>query len=220
VGGKARVPRGEPFVERFAKTTRWFHWTFALSFLTLAASGAALAVRELLGLGPAGAAAALRVHQGAAVALLTAPALVVLSGQTRAALGDLREILRWSRDDLRWLALQPGAWLRGAELPPAGKLNAGQKLNGLASALCGAGLAASGLLLWARPGSLGALAVHLVLVLAWLPFFAVHLGMATLVPSTRHALRGMLSGRVRRSWAAHHHPRWLRELERDPPRDG
>jgi formate dehydrogenase subunit gamma len=208
-------------VERFAKTTRWFHWTFAGCFLCLAATGAALATRELLGLEPGDTATLIQIHKGAGVALLVAPLLVWLSGQTGITAADFRELLRWSRDDLRWLALQLPALRGRAVLPAAGKLNAGQKLNGLATIAFSAALAITGVILWMRPGSLVAWFVHLGVFLAWLPLFAVHFSMAVVVPATRPALRGMLSGRVRRTWAEHHHERWLnggnvRELGEDP----
>jgi formate dehydrogenase subunit gamma len=203
----------EETVERFVKTTRWFHWTFVSCFLCLASTGAALAMRELLGLEPGDTATLVKVHETAAVTLLVAPALVWLSGQTRATLADFRELLRWSRDDLRWLALQPRALRGRATLPAARKLNAGQKVNGLATVAFTASLAISGAILWSRPGSLVAWFVHLGVFLGWLPLFAAHLSLALIVPATRPAFRGMVGGRVRRSWAEHHHAAWLRESE-------
>jgi formate dehydrogenase subunit gamma len=207
-------------VQRFAKTTRWLHWTFALSFLALAASGGALALREVLGLGDAGTDFLVALHLRAAVALVTAPGLVFLSGDTATTLADLREAVRWSREDLLWLKLQPLALLGRAELPPAGKLNAGQKVNALASMGIGLGLAASGLWLWSHPGSLVAWFLHLVLFAFWIPLFAGHLSLALVVPSTRPALRGILDGTVDREWARHHHALWLEELEATEHGDG
>jgi formate dehydrogenase subunit gamma len=161
-------------VTRFVKTTRWFHWSFALSFVSLAATGGALSLRGLLGL----------LH-----------------------------VVRWSRDDLRWLVRQPLAALGRAELPPAGKLNAGQKVNALATAVLTLALAGSGLWLWRHPGAMVPLVVHVACFLAWIPLFAGHLFLALVAPGTRPALRGILLGRVPRGWARHHHARWVAELE-------
>jgi formate dehydrogenase subunit gamma len=197
-------------VERFVKTTRWFHWTFASCFLCLAGTGAALAMRELLALQPGETETLVRIHEIAAVALLVAPPLVWFSGQTRATAADFRELFRWSRDDLRWLALQAPAVLGRAALPAAGKLNAGQKLNGLIIMVFTACLVITGAILWSRPGSLVAWFVHIGLFLTWIPLFAAHLSLALIVPGTRPALRGMLSGRVHRAWAEHHHESWMR----------
>jgi len=204
-------------VVRFGKTVRWFHGTFALGFVCLAVTGGLLAFRSVLGVGPAVAGRILLVHEGAAVWLLVVPAVVVLSGDTRDFLREIGELLRWSRDDLRWLALQPLAFVRRAPLPPAGKLNAGQKVNGLAMALLTVILVASGAALWLHPGALLPLVVHVAAFLFWIPLFLGHLALAIVLPGTRPALRGMITGDVPREWARHHHPRWIEALE---PPDG
>jgi formate dehydrogenase subunit gamma len=206
-------------VERFGKTTRWFHWTFATSFLALAGTGAMLALREALGFTPADTAFIVRAHLTAATCLLVLPPVVLLSGETRRTLADLRELVRFSRDDLRWLALQPRAALGRAELPPVGKFNGGQKVNAVALGALTGGLVATGLLLWVRPGSLVGWFVHVTLFVLWMPLFAAHFSLAVLLPGTRPALRGMLLGRVDRAWAEHHHALWVRALDAGPRED-
>ncbi len=201
-------------VPRFGRTTRWFHWTFALSFLALAASGSLLLARAELALAAATVQTLIDAHEISAVVFLSAPWLVALSGDRRAWLADLAETARLGRDDLLWLARQPLAMLGKAELPPQHKLNAGQKLNALAVGAISGAMAASGLWLWNEPGSFFALLVHVAGFLAWLPAIAVHLFMALVNPSTRPALRAMVVGDVDRAWAAHHHARWLESLER------
>jgi formate dehydrogenase subunit gamma len=200
-------------IERFCKTTRWFHWTFVLPFLGLAATGAALALREQLGLAEETTRSLVRVHETIALFWLLAPPLVLLSGQTRDALRDLTLPFRITRDDLRWLALQPLAALGRATLPPAGKLNGGQKLNALLAMGLAVGLAATGAWLWRRPGALVPWLLHLALFAAWLPAFAGHFYLAVLNPGTRHALRAMFAGDVDLAWARHHHPLWVEGRE-------
>jgi len=212
-GAEPASARADDTVERFGKTVRWFHWTFALAFVFLAATGGLLALRTPLGLGPVLARRILTAHEAAAVWLVVVPAVVVLSGSTREFFRELAPLVRWSLDDLRWLALQPVAFARATPLPPAGKLNAGQKVNALAMAALTLALVASGTVLYLRPGALAPLAIHVFCLLAWLPLFAGHLSLALVIPSTRPALRGMLTGRVPREWARHHHPRWIEELE-------
>lgn len=204
-------------IERFCKTTRWFHWTFVLPFLGLAGTGSALALREQLALAEETTRALVRVHEGIALFWLLAPPLVLLSGQTRAALADLTLPFRITRDDLRWLALQPLAALGRAELPPAGKLNGGQKMNGMLAAGLGLGLAATGLWLWRRPGALVPWLLHLALFAAWLPAFLGHFYLAVLNSGTRHALRAMFAGDVDLDWARHHHPRWVEAATGERP---
>ena len=203
-------------IERFCKTTRWFHWTFVLPFLGLAGTGLALALREQLGFTEATTRALVRAHEDIALVWLLAPPLVLFSGDTKKALADLREPLRIAKSDLRWLALQPKALLGRAELPPAGKLNGGQKLNALLMGAVAMGLATTGAWLWLRPGALVPFLVHLGLFVAWLPAFAGHFYLAVLNPGTRPALRAMLWGDVALDWARHHHPLWV-AAERGEP---
>jgi formate dehydrogenase subunit gamma len=203
-------------IERFCKTTRWFHWTFVLPFLGLAGSGLALALRESLALTEATTRALVRAHEGLALFWLLAPPLVLLSGDTKRALADLSAPLRIRLDDLRWLARQPLALLGRAELPPAGKLNGGQKVNALLMAAIALGMALTGVWLWLRPGALVPFLVHLALFVGWLPAFAGHFYLAVLNPSTRPALRAMFTGEVDVDWARHHHPLWVAEALGEP----
>jgi len=203
-------------VPRFCRTTRWFHWTFALSFCSLAASGTLLLCRAELSIEGADVATLIEFHKITAIVFLTAPWLIGLSGDRRAWLRDLSEAARFSRDDLVWLARQPLAMLGKAELPAQYKLNAGQKLNALAVAGISGAMIVTGLHLWREPGSFLALVVHVGGFLAWIPAFCVHIFMAVINPGTRPALRAMVRGDVDRDWAAHHHARWLASIEQDP----
>jgi formate dehydrogenase subunit gamma len=205
-----------PTIERFAKTTRWFHWTFASCFLTLAGTGGVMAVRRALDSPLPDGSPLVFVHKLAAVSLFVLPALIWLSGQTAVTRRDLRELVRLRPEDLRWLSGQLRAVLLRAPLPPAGKFNGGQKLNGIATVVFTLALAASGAVLWARPGSIVAWLLHIAVFLAWIPMFLGHLSLALVVPSTRPALPGMLTGRVPRDWAEHHHALWVAEQEGGP----
>jgi len=202
-------------VHRFGRTTRWFHWTFALSFLSLAGSGSLLLCRAELSIDAADVALLVEMHKITAIVFLTAPWLIGLSGDRATWLRDLSETARFTRDDLVWLARQPLAMLGKAELPAQDKLNAGQKLNALAVAAISGAMVVTGLHLWREPGSFFALVVHVSGFLAWIPAFAVHLYMALINPSTRPALASMIRGDVDRAWAAHHHARWLESVERE-----
>jgi cytochrome b subunit of formate dehydrogenase len=57
-----------------------------------------------------------------------------------------------------------------------------------------------------------AILVHDVAMYIAVPIVLGHLYLALLNPSTRHSLRGMTLGSVRRDWAKKHHPKWEREL--------
>jgi formate dehydrogenase subunit gamma len=207
-------------IERFGKTTRWLHWTFAGCFLCLAGTGGAMALRRAFGTPPGEGSLLIEAHKLAAIGLFVLPALVFLSGQTRRTARDLRALVRLRPEDLHWLSGQLHALLYRTSPPPAGKFNGGQKLNGIVTVLATLALATTGAVLWTRPGSLVAWFLHIAVFLAWIPMFLGHLSLALVVPATRPALPGMLTGRVPRDWAVHHHALWVAEVEAaEPTRD-
>ena len=57
-----------------------------------------------------------------------------------------------------------------------------------------------------------AILVHDVAMYVAVPIVLGHLYLALVHPSTRHSLRGMALGTVRRERARRHHPKWEREL--------
>lgn len=201
-------------IERFCKTTRWFHWTFALSFLALAGTGVVLLLREQLTIQPETADALTEAHKVAAIVFLTAPWLVVASGDTRSWLADIALLVQFRRDDLTWLRMQLRPWDHEG-LPPQGKLNAGQKVNGLMVFALASVLTVTGVVLWREPGAFAALVLHIAAFAFWVPAFCGHLFLALVNPTTRPALRGMVRGTIRREWGREHHRLWVDSLERE-----
>ena len=99
---------------------------------------------------------------------------------------------------------------------PQGRFNAGQKVNAALTAAFAVLFAVSGSLLWLgerdhrfQVGS--TILLHDWLTLISLVLLVGHLYLALIYPSTRHALRGMTVGTVRRDWAERHHPKWVRD---------
>lgn len=206
--------RGTRWVRRFGRTEIIYHWAQAAPYLFLAASGGALLAHHLRPLGAEAREALRLVHLVAAALQLALPFLVALAGDTRALLRDAREAWVWRRDDFVWLwrmHLKP--LLPGTELPPVGKFNAGQKVNFMLVMVAIPTFAASGLVMYLVPGVLLAWYVHLATFAVAMPMLGVHLFMATLNPSTRHAMRAMIVGTVSRDWAAHHHAAWLARVD-------
>ena len=180
---------------RFSATERAVHWIHAAAFLVMLGSGVVLYLPELAG--AVGRRPLVKdVHLWTAVAWAGALALVVV-------LGDRRTLRRTARD-----------------LDRAGgdRFNLGQKLNAALTASFAVLFAVSGLLLWLgerdtrfRLG--GTIVLHDVLAYVSVLLLCGHLYLAVLHPATRHALRGMTRGTVRRDWALRHHPHWAAEAE-------
>src|SRR5439155_22056575 len=82
------------------------------------------------------------LHLASAWGMVVLPLLVVLAGDRRALLLDLHEIDYWDGLDLQWLRRAPVFFMRA--LPPAGRFNAGQKLNAILVGAPSAGFLVTG----------------------------------------------------------------------------
>ena len=206
----ATEPAG--YVRRFSPAERSLHWLLAVSFLAMLATGMILYLPSLAEL-----AADRRlwksIHLGAALAFWAG--LLLIWASAPGELGTAaRELERFDDDDRRWLAWSVK---RGGPEPPQGRFNAGQKLNTALVAGLMVVFTISGVLMYlqeadARFRGSSAILVHDVAMVIAVPLVLGHLYLALLNPSTRHSLRGMARGSVRRDWARRHHSKWEREL--------
>jgi formate dehydrogenase subunit gamma len=214
---------------RFSVTERVLHWAFALTYLSLLASGLPIMFPGLRawirGYSPV---IGLRLHVACGVLWIATTLAVVMAGNRARLVRTLRELTHLGRADAAWLRRFP-RWLvaGGAERAridaAVGRFNAGQKANLIFT------LATSGLLLVSGvavtpvgedplatyltgPASLAVWReAHRWLTLLVLVPIAGHVYLAAVHPPTRPALGGMLDGRVDERWAAEHHPRWRPE---------
>ena len=154
------------------------------------------------------------IHLGAALAFWLG-----LLGLLSSAGLELRqtagEIDRFDDDDRDWLRWSVA---RGGPEPPQGRFNAGQKLNAAIIAGLMIVFTVSGVLIYLQEtnaafrGRTSAILVHDVATWISIPLILGHVYLATLNRSTRHSLRGMIRGTVRRDWARRHHPKWEETL--------
>lgn len=199
-----------PRLRRFSRTERTLHWAHATGFLVMLASGLVLYLPGLaaeIGRRPL----VKDVHLWTAAAWAASLVAVVALGDRRRLAAGWREAQTIDRDDRRWL--------RGFGRAPQGRLNAGQKLNTLATAAFAVLFAVSGLFLWLgeRNHALrldGAGPVHTTLTWVSVAVLVGHLYLALVHPTTRHALRGITTGDVDESWARKHHAKWAAEARR------
>src|SRR6266581_1693122 len=193
-------------IRRFSRTERTLHWVHAAAFFVLLGSGLVLYVprlSELVGRRPF----VKDVHFDTGLAWMVAIALIVVLGDRRGLRRTLRELDAFDRDDRLWLRRIPR---------PQGRFNAGQKLNAALTASFALLFAVSGLLLWYGERDNRFRFASTILLHDWLTYISLvllvgHLYLALIYPATRHSLRGMTSGYVRRDWAKRHHPKWVPE---------
>jgi len=185
------------------------HWVHATAFTILLASGLALylpSLAEAVGRRPL----LKEIHLYTALAWAIALLLVVALGDRRGLRRTLRELDLFDEDDRLWLRRVPR---------PQGRFNAGQKLNAALTASFAVLFSVSGFLLWlgerdTRFRFASTILLHDGLMYASLALLLGHLYLAVLYPATRHSLRGMTLGSVRRDWALRHHAKWIDEPKR------
>ncbi len=200
----ATVSSRQSYVERFTVTERLLHWIHASAFFVLLGSGLVLYLPTL------SAHVARRplikdIHFWTGISWAGAILLVVALGNRRALVQTAREIDVFDRDDRRFLA--------GKTDSPQGRFNAGQKVNAILTAAFAILFFVSGLLLWMGERDTrfrldGTVFLHDTLMYVSVVIVLGHLYLAVLHPTTRHALRGMTLGTVRRDWARKHHAKW------------
>ncbi len=159
------------------------------------------------------------IHRGAGACLVVLPPLALLLGRRdwRVHLANIREAWVWNRDDVRWLLLCARA-ARDPRivLPDQGKFNAAEKLNFIMVQVCYPLYVATGIWIWLPGVAFLAWVAHFTAAVLGAPLVLGHIFMATVNPSTRIGLQGMISGWVDREWAKHHYRRWYRETFERP----
>jgi formate dehydrogenase gamma subunit len=208
----------DELLDRFTPAERALHWATGLAVLVCALTGLVLYVGSLSSLvGRRNLVKDVHVIAGLSMPV---PLILAYLGRWRDAVrADVRRLSRWTQADRRWL------WTRGFEgRERVGKFNAGQKANAaFIAGMIPVMLATGSIMRWFEPFPLewrtGATFVHDWTAIATWIIVAGHIGFAV---ADRISLRGMVSGRVPRSWAEEHHPEWAREMTPavDPSRDG
>jgi formate dehydrogenase subunit gamma len=196
---QARVPR-------FTVSERGVHWLTAAAFFSMLISGIVVGRRGTFH------DVMYAWHLASAGVLVGGVALIAMLGNRRALGRAARDLRRLDAEDREWLAALRARLLAGAPEPPAGRFNAGQKVNFLLICMLLAALLASGVdTIIAGTQQNLIFGLHKIATIAISVLVAGHLYMALVNRATRHAMRGMLTGEVDREWAQTHHPRWTPE---------
>lgn len=201
------MTRDAVYIRRFSRTERALHWIHASVFFVLLGTGLVLYVPRLSTL-VARRPLVKDLHLYAALAWIALVTIVVFVGDRRGLRRTIRELDVFDDDDRLWLRRKRS---------PQGRFNAGQKLHAALVASFAFLFAFSGFLLWlgerdTRFRWASTILLHDGLMYVSLIVLMGHLYLALIYPATRHALRGITVGSVRRDWALEHHRKWI---ERD-----
>ncbi len=220
-GLKGPVPlddgRSGRTVARWSAANRILHWYTAILFIILAISGLSMlfgrAVLIPL-LGPEGFAAWADISMGLHNYL--GPAF---------SLGVVLILIFWARynlpakGDWNWLR-QGGGLLGKGKHPPAGRINAGEKLLTYGTMLTvGVAVVVTGFILdfpnygQTRELMQTASIIHAITAIIWIVFMLGHIYLGSV--GVEGALDGMSDGRVDENWAKQHHSLWYEEALRE-----
>lgn len=188
---------------RFDIRTRVLHWSHAIIFIWLLATGIDifLTPKSLLG-DPL----IKMVHIYASLPFILLPITIYIFGSV-CTRDDVKELISWNSDDMIWFI----AFLKKNKTPVTGKFNGGQKANFLVTLMIIAGLSLSGFVVWMK-SMFSVDFVELNFIVH--DFFAI----LSILLLTGHiifsiyyseSLRGIIYGEVDAGWAQEHYPDWF-----------
>jgi formate dehydrogenase subunit gamma len=203
---------------RWVLVERIGHWAYALLFLAAFISASAAGEGDEEAASAAGNGAAL--HGALGLLMVGIPLILFLLFARRRLVDNLREITHWDADDRLWLrkAVLGGALLR-REMPPQGRLNAGQKLATMLAGLLALGIVITGcILLFVGRGRLSegtfeaTVGVHVGFVVGAVIVLVGHVGHVVLLKGGTKYLASMFSGRLDEQTAKEHHYKWWKQV--------
>ena len=191
-------------VKRFIKPELILHWVNALPFLLLMLTGVAMLASRFWHFDRR---VYVVVHEVFAAGWLIGLPLTVLVHARIHWEHHLRLVLSWRLDDLLWMTQSfRSLYNRKITPPPAGRFNAGQKINATLVFLYFLGFSATGLLMFFKGSILFPWYVHTALFFSAMGSAGGHMYLSLINPGTRVALAGIFHGWAPINYVEHHHP--------------
>lgn len=204
---------GEQVILRYRRTQRIVHAFLATSFVVLLITGLALIWGPLSFLAEGG--FSRLIHRIGAVIFMAVPAMYLITDR-EGAKELVYDSFHYDKDDVEWFKnIFKYIFGHAAEMPPQGRLNAGQKLHHGAVIIVSGTVVVSGLLLWLGKSWLGATALSWVVVAHDLSMLALTLFLIGHLYFTYvyKAIGGMTNGWIEEVDARLEHPKWVEEVE-------
>lgn len=204
---------------RWVLVERIGHWAYVLLFIAAFISGSAAGEGAEDSVSAAGNPGTL--HGAIGLVMVGLPLMLFVLFATKRLVEDLREITHWDADDRLWLrkAALGGALLR-REMPPQGRLNAGQKLATMLAGLLALGIVFTGcILLFVGHGRLSegawelTLGFHVGFVIGAVIVLVGHVAHVVLLKGGTRYLASMFSGRLDGETAKEHHYKWWKQAQ-------
>jgi len=203
------------WIPKYTAIERAGHWVHTASFVPLAITGMILYFPFLQPLARGDAGVLIRlVHRIFAVIFGLLPVLYFIT-QPRRLLMNIREFMI-SKDDIGWLKGAFSYYVLGKHgaMPPQGRFNAGEKMNGLVMIVSWVAFGVTGLIMWFGKGALSPAVFrwmvigHDVFMILSVCMLLVHLYLAIAHPLMWAGLVSMRFGVTSADYAAEHHAKW------------
>ena len=203
------------WIPKYTLLERAMHWLHTATFVPLALTGLILYLPLLQPLAQGAAGQFVRlIHRVAAVLFGLLPIIYLLI-QPRRLLLSIREFM-FDKEDIGWLKGAFGYYLLGKHtaMPPQGRFNTGEKMNGLVIILAWAAFGVTGLVMWFGRGIVPPtlfrwmVLLHDLAMIAAVCMFLIHLYLAVGHPLMWAGLVSMRFGVTSASYAAEHHAKW------------
>jgi formate dehydrogenase subunit gamma len=214
------------WIPKYTLIERFGHWLHTATFVPLAITGLILYVPlfQSLAQGQAGYLVRL-VHRVTAILFGLLPILYFII-EPRRFIMSIREFL-FDRDDIGWVLNAFSYYLLGRHtaMPPQGRFNTGEKMNGLIMCVTWVVLGVTGLVMWFGKGAVSVgpfrlglvvppglfhwmVLMHDVTMIVAVCMFLVHLYLAVAHPLMWAGLVSMRFGVTSAAYAAEHHAKW------------
>jgi len=203
------------WIPKYTFMERLGHWIHTATFVPLAITGMILYFPFLQSLAQGEAGLFIRlVHRVAAVIFGLLP-IVYFIFQPRRLILNIREFLP-NKDDIGWLKGAPAYYLLGKHeaMPPQGRFNAGEKMNGLVMIVAWVVFGITGVPMWFGKGIIPPelfrwlVVFHDLAMIVSVCMFLVHLYLAVAHPLMWAGLVSMRFGVTSAEYAAEHHAKW------------
>jgi formate dehydrogenase subunit gamma len=203
------------WIPKYTPLERAMHWMHMATFVPLAVTGLVLYLPFLQPLAQGAAGQWIRLLHRLAAVLFGLLPIIYLIVEPHRLLMSLREFV-FAKEDIGWLKGAFGYYLLGKHtaMPPQGRFNTGEKMNGVIMVLAWIAFGVTGLVMWFGKGIVPPalfrwmVILHDLAMIASVCMFLVHLYLAVAHPLMWAGMVSMRFGVTSAAYAAEHHAKW------------
>ncbi|MFZ3129628.1 MAG: cytochrome b/b6 domain-containing protein [Desulfosporosinus sp.] len=212
-------------VLRFGATERLSHWVHAVAFFTLLFTGLGVLSASFA---PAmsifgGIQNTMIIHRVVAVIFVVVVGLLFFVGDTSGHRFWLKAVFTWKEADFKHVMTFPQEFFgfnTDGKFPPQDKFNGGEKINSMLTIFGSIFITLSGIVMWfasSFPAGLvrWAYPVHDLAAFMMATAITGHLYLAIIHPKSNPALKGIINGYVKTSFAKHHYLKWYERVKKE-----